>query len=249
MAQFGSGNSAVSPSQKDIFMILYATFAQSNLGIPEDKAFDWVAAGGDGRLRIFNFGDDNFVFSPDGEQKVLDDLYDFMSTYLTVKREDPPKFLGYEFDGKEFRLTVASYLLKTYQNERGPVPPFRRYPYFGWIEKRKVYAQQGYPILAEKVFPREDALLKQHGTSWVDVLTGSIEDRDQLSREAVYTQEYFKSAAYLFGKADYLVSHETKVKVGSIGGYTGFTPSETGLLVTSAVSPELRDLVKDTINT
>lgn len=239
MAQFGSGNSAVSPSQKDIFMVLYSLFAEQCLGVPREKSFDWVAAGGNERLRIFNFGDDNFIFSPAGEQKVLDDVFAFMSQYLTVKVETPPKFLGLEYDGKEFRLTVASYLLKTYQNERGPVPPFRRYPNMGWVEKRKLYSQIGYPIIGGKVIPEEDRLLKEHGAPWVHVLSKAIEERDALNRENALKQSYFSSAAYLLGKADYLIDHETKVKVGSIGGYTGFTPRETTPIVKYAVNKEL----------
>lgn len=243
MAQFGSGNSAVSPSQKDIFMVLYSIFAEEQLGISRAVSFDWVAAGGDERLRIFNFGDDNFLFAPNGDKKVLEDVYSFMEQYLTIKVEDPPKFLGLEYDGKEFRLTVASYLLKTYQNERGPVPPFRRFPNMGWIEKRKLYSVIGYPVIAGSVIPEEDRLLKANGAPWVHVLSKAIEERDALNRENALKQSYFTSAAYLLGKADYLIDHETKVKVGSIGGYTGFTPRETAPIVKHAISKELSALL------
>jgi len=244
MVQFGSGNSAVAPSQKDIFMILYRACAHELLGIPIEQGFDWVAQGGDDRLRIFNFGDDNFVFSPRGDVKLLQDVFQYMSLYLTVGIEDPPKFLGHEFDGHTFRLAISSYLLKTYQNERGPIPPFRRYPNLGWVEKRKHYTTYGYKQLPQEVFPLEDTLLKANGTGFADVLTSAAYERVALDQENVTRREYFTSPAYLLGKQDYAVDHETKVKVGFIGGYTGFTPGESAPVILNAVGKEIRSMFR-----
>lgn len=242
--QFGSGNSAVSPSQKDIFMILYRAVAHDLLRVPLDIGFDWVAQGGDERLRIFNFGDDNFVFSPIGDQKLLDDVFAYMSEYLTIGREDPPKFLGHEFDGDDFRLAISSYLLKTYQNERGPVPPFRRYPSLGWVEKRKHYAAHGYARLPLEVFPLENEMLQRAGCSFADVLTTAAYERATLEQENAVRRAYFLSPDYLLGKQDYAISHEMKVKVGHIGGYTGFTPEETGPILKQAVGREIAQLLQ-----
>jgi len=243
--QFGSGNSAVAPSQKDIFIILYKLFAVQALNIPESMAFDWVAKGGDERLRIFNFGDDNFDFSPVGDSAILDDLFTFMSQYLTVSREEPPKFLGHEFDGSDFKLTVASYILKTYQNERGPVPPFRRFPNLGWVEKRRHYGQFGYPILPKKIFSDEDAKLKAAGASFADVLWNAAQERANLDAENAARRAYFLSPAYLMGKQDYMIDHETKVKVGSLGGYTGFTPDETSPILIAAIDKKWAQHIKN----
>jgi len=236
--QFGSGNSAVSPSQKDIFMVLYAMFAEMQLGVSQEVSFDWVAQGGDDRLRIFNFGDDNFVFSPAGDTVLLEDLYAFMSEYLTIGREDPPRFLGWVWDGVRFMLSVSSYLTKTYQNERAPVPPFRRFPNHGWVEKRRMYGRYGDPILTKEVFPLEDRLLEAAGAGWANVLEESVKEQFQLRELSQIRQSYFSDPNYLMDKADYLISHEEKVKVGAVGGYTGFLPSETATMLSEIIDPQ-----------
>jgi hypothetical protein len=236
MVQFGSGNSAVSPSQKDIFMCLYRQAANELLNVPLEQGFDWVAQSGDERLRVFNFGDDNFVFSPSGDETLINELYSFMGQYLTVSIEDPPKFLGYEYVDSNFRLPISSYILKTYQNERGPVPPFRRFPYWGIVQKRAHYEEFGDPRIAQEVIPRENELFKKFGTSYSAILEGAADDKLALHRLTAAQIDYFSNPDYLLGKQDYLIGHREKVKVGGLAGYTGLTPKETAFILKNAVS-------------
>jgi len=240
--QFGSGNSAVAPSQKDIFMVLYATFAEQHLGIASSSSLRWAMGGGDERLRIFNYGDDNFIFSPNGDTGVLQSCFSFMSEYLTVSIEDPPKFLGYLYDDK-FYLGPLSYLSKTYVNERGPIAPFRKFPYHGWVEKRKHYAKYGSAIFHEKLFPLEDKLLQSKGAPWARVIEGAIREQHEMQLIDIRKRAFFSNPNYLMDKADYLIGHEEKVKLGLIGGFTGFTPAETAPIIKNCIDQRWSNLI------
>jgi hypothetical protein len=217
--QFASGNSAVAPAQKEVFWALYAEFAERNLGIGHDQALAWVAAAGDSRLHIMNYGDDNVT---SGDQGVLRELESFLSDYLAIEEEDPPKFLGFLYTSNGWRLGVKSYLEKTYLNERRPGSNFRRYPCFGWVEKRAVYAQWGVPEIAAHVFPTEDRVLANYGLQWGAVLEQAAEERRRTLDLTGLTSEQ-----WLLGK-DWLMTAEEKLATGE---FDGLLEDETATII------------------
>lgn len=215
--QFASGDSAVAPSQKELFACLLKRFAREGLGVSAVQALDWVLQGGDERVTIRNYGDDNF-FS--GDPGALKELFSYLEDYLHVEEEDPPRFLGFYWVDGAFRLGKSSYLLKTWLNERKPGPPFREYPWFGWAEKRKIYAQYGTPDIAGAVFGYEDEVLAAHGLPWSLVLRNAAIEAQMLYMRAQAHRQPF----WLLEK-DYLLTAEEKIATGKYGY---LTPGETG---------------------
>lgn len=222
--QFGSGDSAVSPSQKEIMFIVIQEFAERYLRVPRNASFTWTAQGGDPRLTIHMFGDD-MVSS--GERAVVDAFVEFLGNYFAVEPEDPPRFLGFYIkpDGT-VELGVSSYILKTWLAERPPRPPFRPNPCLGWLQKRQVYARLGNPAIVGKVFPFEDALLAELAEGW-----GAI------TREAA--AEYARNASaapsdYSVIDKDYLLSEQELLATGR---YEGFMPAETAPMIKQLLDP------------
>jgi hypothetical protein len=229
--QFASGYSPVAPVQKEIFWALYSAFAVEMLGLQPDSALSWVAQGGDHRLRIINYGDDNVA---DGDPGVLRELLPFMNQYLAAQEEDPPKFLGFLYTHAGWKLGVTSYLSKTYLNERRPSTPerksnFRKFPAFGWVEKRKTYAKYGVPELVTKVFPEEDYQLAQVGIPWSKIETQAAVESIQARDQAGLLDEN-----WILGK-DWLMTPEDKLATGE---FDGLYPEETEPLLRALLSKE-----------
>jgi hypothetical protein len=228
--QYASGDSAVAPVQKEVLTALYAEFAVRFLGVEVSKAIDWVAQGGDHRLTIRNYGDDNSV---DGDEKVCDDLFEFLKNYLTVEREVPPKFLGFEWSPMDgWRLPDSSYLLRTWLNERRPFSNFRRFPCLGWVEKRLLYSRLGYPGIVERVFDVEDKILAESGLQWSKIFDKAIIERRRASEshlQGVLTPEY------LLGKSEYLLTHKERMETGE---YMGILPPFTRKIIRALVGAE-----------
>jgi len=224
--QFASGYSPVAPVQKEIFWALYAEFATRFLGMDKDVALSWVAAGGDHRLAIINYGDDNVV---SGDPSLVAEVLPFLQQYLHVEEEYPPKFLGFLYTDQGWKLGVNSYLSKTYLNERRPGSNFRKFPCFGWIEKRKIYAKYGVQELTTQVFPAEEAELNRAGLPWADIL-------EQSAYEGVRARDLsgVLDQNWLLGK-DYLMTPEDKIATGE---FEGFMPSETAPYLRGLLAPE-----------
>jgi hypothetical protein len=224
--QFASGNSAVAPAQKEVFWALYAEFATRAFGMDADAALQWVAGGGDNRLRIMNYGDDN---ATSGDPGVLRELLPFLGGFLHVEEEDPPKFLGFLDTELGWRLGVRSYLEKTYLNERAPGTTFRKYPCFGWVEKRKNYAKYGVPEITTQVFPTEDAVLYANAIPWHLV-------QSEATRESVIMRDLggLADLNWILGK-DYLMTPEEKLATGE---FEGMFPDETGPIIRELLSTE-----------
>lgn len=214
--QFGSGISSVSPVQKEIFLALYAEFGVTGLGISPDSVLEWVMNGGDNRIRILNYGDDNATF---GEPSVQKQLFAFLSEYLPVEEEDPAKFLGFLWTPQGWRLGVNSYLLKTYLNERAPGSAFRKFPCYGWMLKREVYRDYGVPEIASRIFMAEDMALRRWGIGWEKIVHEAAAERARSQAWAA-----LQNKNWLMGK-DWLMTAEEKVATGL---FDGFGPSETG---------------------
>lgn len=216
MVQFASGDSAVAPSQKELFFCLFLEFALTYLKMDEESAVTWVLQGGDARVRILNYGDDNFFA---GEETTVRALYKFLASWLEVQEEQPPAFLGFNYVDGRFQLRLRSYLLKTYMNERRPGSAFRPYPFFGWREKRRTYGEFGDPALQGSVFPNEDRLLEEAGLPWSKILHLA-----QAEERIIYAQAKGMALPdWVLGK-DYLLTAEQKLATGL---YEGWSSDET----------------------
>jgi hypothetical protein len=224
--QFASGYSPVAPVQKEIFWALYAEFAVRTFHFRKEEALSWVLNGGDHHLRIINYGDDNVV---SGDPAIVAELLPFLNNYLHVEEEFPPKFLGFLYTQQGWRLGIKSYLEKTYLNERRPGSNFRRYPCFGWVEKRKIYAQYGVPEIVERVYPAEEDVLSRVGLPWTDIIK-------EAAAESVLTKDLtgVLSPHWIQGK-DWLMTPEEKIATGE---FEGFSAKETAPFIKSLLGPQ-----------
>lgn len=227
--QFASGNSAVAPAQKEVFWALYAEFAVRELGIPPEQALIWVLQGGDHRLTILNYGDDNATC---GDPTVLKALLPFLQNYLHAEEEVPSKFLGFLYTDNGWKLGVRSYLEKTYLNERRPGSNFRKYPCHGWKLKRENYAKYGMSDLVTQVFPTEDAELFRCGLPWGMIL-GEAAREEALARDLMGQD----NINWIMGK-DYLMTPEEKIATGV---FQGMMPEETAPYIKALLGDEWRN--------
>jgi hypothetical protein len=220
--QFASGDSAVTTAQKEAFIAIYAEYFRKTRGVSDDQAIDLVLAGGDSSLSILNYGDDNFLF---GEQSELDYIFSFLGDYLDVEKEEPPKFLGFEYspDTGKFTLGVKSYLLKTYLPERSVNTQFRKYPCLGWMLKRATYEQYGTPNTFTSLFERENQLLQHYaGLSWSDVVATALKEKRAQEMNAV-----MQSPLVLLDKV-WMLTETEKIRLGL---FFGFQPEVTGPVI------------------
>jgi hypothetical protein len=225
--QFASGDSAVAPLQKEIFICLYQEVAEKILRVPKSASMDWVFQGGDERITIRNYGDDNAL---SGDGGALEEAFHLLKEYLEVEKEDPPKFLGFLYTKDGWRLGVESYLTKTYLNERKPYSGFRKYPLFGWVEKRNVYRQYGVAQLDGEVFPLENKKLEENGHPWSRILL-------QAQKEAVLASTsggIYKNPAWLLDK-DYQMDADEKLESGL---FEGIFPQETKPMIDRLLGPQ-----------
>jgi len=234
--QYASGDSAVAPSQKEILMAVYANFFHTELGYPRADCCNVVARGGDSRLTIRNYGDDNSI---DGDKAVVEAFHKYISQYLPVDVEDPPRFLGFQWypESQRWMLPPTSYLTKVYLNERAPGSNFRKYPYLGWVEKRKIYSKIGHPSIGAEIFPAEDKLLDRLGTPWYSIVRKADDDTKaayQAGLEAVNTLS-------LLGK-DYAMTPKEQIAAGT---HTGLSPEATRTIIPKLVGKDI--LSKTTI--
>lgn len=231
--QFASGDSAVAPVQKEIFTAIYGEFFRTTRGLSYEQAIELVWQGGDERLTIRNYGDDNSV---NGHKPDVMAVFNHLKQYLHVEVEDPPKFLGFVWYGDElgWRLSKDSYLTKTYLNERAPYTNFRKYPNLGWVEKRKVYATLGHPEIAAEVFPFEDKILASQNLFWYEVEHRAANERSGADRvPGVLTPNW------ILGK-DWAMTAEEKLQTGE---FFGFMPPQTGPIIKLLVGEQWRKLL------
>lgn len=241
--QFASGDSAVAPAQKEVFLALYAEYFSRTRGLDRSSAMELVLQGGDDRLTIRNYGDDNSLSGDSGELK---DVFSFLKSYLTVEEEKPPKFLGFEYGNPDpgtiarprWYLPLSSYLTKTYLNERRPFSNFRKYPFLGWVLKREVFTRLGDPQIARDVFPYENKMLARFGIPWTDVLRFAENERIQSLATPAAT-----SANWIMGK-DYLMTAEEKIKSGE---FFGMMPDRTAPLIKVLLGQEWHSQIKKTL--
>jgi len=224
--QYGSGDSAVAPSQKEIMMCVYVSFFEQELGYTRAEAIKQVALGGDHRLTIRNFGDDNSI---DGDKAVVLAFMDYASQFLHVEEETPPKFLGFVwYDGMGWKLPISSYVTKTYLNERRPGSNFRKYPFLGWLERRAIFSKLGHPM-SSQVIETENQELTKLGLPWSRVLDIAEKER----RDAFLAKETGAVDPLVLQDKEYLMTPLQRV---STGNYTGLGPDSTHRILTQLVS-------------
>jgi len=227
--QYGSGDSAVAPSQKEILLAIYASFFEKEFGYARASAIVQVSQGGDERLTIRNFGDDNSI---DGDKGAVLAFMQFAAQYLTVEEETPPKFLGFVwYPGLGWRLPITSYLLKTYLNERRPGSNFRKYPFLGWVERRAIFNKLGHPDSRE-VFEFEDIELARVGVPWYKIL----ELADKERRDAFLAKEQAMLSPMMLQNKEYLMSPFEKIATGA---FSGLGPENTGRILKQLVSKDI----------
>jgi hypothetical protein len=216
--QFSSGDSAVAPAQKEVFTALYAEYFHVTRRLARSEAVNLVFQGGDEKLTIRNYGDDNSI---SGDASELAAVFRFLQEYLHVEEEQPPKFLGFVWtEALGWRLPIDSYLLKTYLNERRPYSNFRKYPNLGWVEKRKIFSSLGHPALAERIFGEEDKALRTWGLPWTDIMW-----RAEVERRKAAAGEL--NPNFVLGK-DYAMTAEEKLATGE---FIGLTPDRTRTMI------------------
>jgi len=228
--QYASGDSAVAPSQKEILMAVYASFFHTALNYPRADCCNVVARGGDERLTIRNYGDDNSI---DGDETVVKAFHEYIKQYLPVDVEEPPRFLGFQWypEFHKWMLPPQSYLSKVYLNERAPGGNFRKYPFLGWVAKRDVYSKIGHPSIRAEIFPVEDNLLSKLGTPWYSIVRRGDEDKKlahQAGLEAINTLT-------LLGK-DYALTPKEQIAAGT---HTGLAPEATRTIIPKLVGKHI----------
>jgi hypothetical protein len=218
--QFSSGDSAVAPVQKEVFTALYSEYFKVTRALSNEEAINLTFNGGDEKLTIRNYGDDN---SLSGQATELSAVTRFLSEYLHVEPEVPPKFLGFVwYEGLGWRLPPASYLLKTYLNERRPYSNFRRFPNLGWVEKRHIFEKLGHPYVTKEIFPRENIELARRGLPWSDIVWRGEQERIQAASNPGQLLPNF-----ILGK-DYALTAQEKLQTGE---FIGLLPEKTSKMI------------------
>lgn len=213
LVQYGSGHSAVANSQKELLTCALVDAHMALWGYSEPAAFEVVLAGESREVSMLNFGDDNFFSAY--SQELLDQLFAYLNQYFDVQKEDPPKFLGFEWDGalNKFVLTRDSYVLKTYLHERAPLGRFRDLAFLGWKLKREIFLAYGRPSEMEEVFEFENQLLASYGLRWRDIEAQARNEAKVASGDIAFAHPLL-----LFGK-DYLMTDEEKLMSGQFVGW------------------------------
>lgn len=177
--QLGSGISAVAPVAKEVLMMLYALYLCKYQGLRFKEAFFTALGGGTEKLQIMNYGDDNLLF---GDEDEVLRCFEFMKTFLTVEKEDPPKFLGHLYSPQDgFFLGRKSYVSNLYLAERGPKTRFRPYPFLGYTLRRHIFAEQGEAFIRNEIFDYEDRRLAERGYTPERIAEAAAQERQRVS--------------------------------------------------------------------
>lgn len=224
LVQFGSGHSAVAPSQKELVLALIILAHVELWGYTMAEAVTLVLSGETHHIALMNYGDDNFLSSH--EPSYLDAILKFLEGYIPVEVDPENTFLGFSYNGKDrrFELRPSSYVLKTCMNERPPSGNFRKAPNLGWVLKRAAYLQYGDRRLFERLFEFENERLASYGLPWSEVLARAEEER-----RGIFPEKPSVAQMLVFGK-DYLLTQEEKLETGD---YDGMGPVECGRVLHS----------------
>jgi hypothetical protein len=228
--QFASGDSSVAPIQKEILLAIFLEAWEEIFNLSGRPALVELLSGGNKHVRIRNYGDDN---SFSGSRKHIDQLMSILGRYLDVQEEDPPKFLGfiYSLDRAKWELHSSSYLSKNFLAERPPFTNFRRFPYFGLLEKRKVYLAHGSPQMPDVIKREIEVLEAEAGLTNDTVIRRAQKEVEQMRREGLRPS----TDARVTLEKDYLLSPLERLR---LPGYEGLLPGETRPIIKALIGKE-----------
>jgi hypothetical protein len=179
--QLGSGISTVSVIQKIFMACVYLYFFMRRRNKPpEEVLLELVSQSGP--TQIWNYGDDNVVFSTDANE--LYDLGVYLASILPVELEDPPMFLGMQFGDPPvgLHLPTSSYLKNWFQAERQPGSLFRPFYEHGWRARNVLYSSIGHPEIPRYVIPKLEEILPRYG------VTQEVRDQRFLTEKLLMAQ-------------------------------------------------------------
>jgi hypothetical protein len=225
--QLGSGLSTVSVIQKILMLCVYAKYWSESFGYSPDEAVARLVSQKT-RIRIHNYGDDNFF---DGKKSDLQNLYKYLDDIMDVEVEDPPAFLGMNY-GTYFYSSSLSYYKGAFMRERPPGSIFRPYPYLGWK-----YRDENYAVLGESRVPQEDipwvndVLFPKYG-----VTRSFVQDQQKKELARIATEGGFYPS-FLAATLDkeYLLTQEQRAAMGEY--YTVLGLDYTTDFVEKALAP------------
>jgi len=225
--QFGSGLCCVATLGKLAGISAETEYFERTLGISTEDAIEVTLSGqGLGMTRMM-YGDDNCVAGPTDQ---VENYFSFLETVFDISRDEHPTYLGFAWNKQvgRFQLGADKYVLKMYLRERSF--DWTDYPYFAWVERRKIFAKHGHPDIIEKVIPQEDADLLAFDLPWAQVVHKAAE-------EAAYIRERGDALSKQLTDKEYLLSPEEYI---SLGLAWGIPVSETTQIIDNLISPETR---------
>jgi hypothetical protein len=202
-AQLGSGLSCVAPVAKEILHVLYASFFVSRFKMTKADALQAVLDGGNSEIHILNYGDDNVIHGYNKD--IIIECYDWLARYLPMAVEDPPSFLGYTYP--PFQLRSSSYILNEWEAEKPPRSRFRPYPFFGMVERDKVYRDQTVTNEVRTLQFKKYQLLERYG--YTEELVNQAAQREAMQLSSL--DALASHVNVLLGK-EYLLTDEDKIK-------------------------------------
>lgn len=205
--QLASGDSCVAPIAKELFLCVYASFIfEQKLASSPAEAMRFAFDGGPpGSFKLMNFGDDNFYHGDDAG--LLNALFDYQATFMTMEREDPPAFLSWVWDGRGWKMKIKSRFKNLFYPEQSPGTAGRPYFWGGFSLGNITYRRYGEDGMNEAI----DKMLHI-----LDVVFNITQDEIEAG-----TELDFRNMArgvpinYITGK-DYLLTPEEKMRMGTV---------------------------------
>jgi len=197
--QLGSGDSAVAPIAKEfIATILLAYCKKKNL------EFDKLLKHELPEFAVYDYGDDIIITSDDPDWSI--DVYQFMAQFLQLEIEEPPRFLGYEYNDQQddFKLAERSYVNNFYRPENAPLSALREYFFLGYFQRIAEYRKHGNQQVQDFIDVEQDMLNKYRKLSEYE--DRRLSDIAKLGNTSLPTN-------YVLGKY-YLLTEEEKVRLG-----------------------------------
>lgn len=226
--QFYSGLSPVADNNKLVNVAIQVAFFHEHLKMPLHAAIEETLNGEGHGIRRWNFGDDNRAV---GDSALIDDWYQWMSTYFDTELDDNPTYLGtvWREDIHRWCLPTRTYVLKMFQPERDFT--FKDYPNLGLVLRRETFLEYGEPEIGSKIIPVEDELLAEVGMPWIDIVNKAQAEQMQARASSEQINDYITS------DKEYLMSEQQKIASGL---YWHLTESQTASMALQIVGDGVR---------
>lgn len=226
--QYSSGLSSVAPLGKLTNICVQVEYFTKVKHQDERTAIATVFSGTSEGLRRWSYGDDNRVM---GDKIEIENFCDFMSEYLEIERDDPPRYLGaiYRRDLCRWVLPRDTYVLKLYMPERDF--EFKKFPNLGMVERRITFTKYGEPEIGAHIIPFEDELWTAIGHPFTEIATAAVGERLAAARAGVHFSKW------LVTDKEYLMTEQEKAASGM---YWHLKPEVTTGIVLSLVGDTMR---------